>query len=388
MCDPLLYRGDHKRMDAVGLTGRKGDTQMYDTIVVGAGPAGCTAAKILAENGRKVLLAEKFKMPRYKSCSGVLIKKSMDLVKTYFGEAVPASALCTPAQNRGMVFTDDKGKEYRFGQEGLNVWRSHFDGWLAEKAKESGAEVKDGVTALSCTEKDGFVEVSLHGEDSVTECAKYVIDCEGVVGTLKRHIVRRYDEKATGEAAGRYDGKPPEKHPAYITTYQTFNEGSIDLDPHYFYAYLQPELSQYDAWFNVKDDLLVLGVSVKDTDQIMHYYSRFLDYMKENHHLRINRQTKEEKWLMPQICPGCLVDHGVGRILFAGEIAGFLNPMGEGISAGMESGHGAACALMEHFDDPESVRKAYRESTEELQAYMTRQWSLVGGMAGTFSEMA
>ena len=41
---------------------------MYDVIVVGAGPAGCTAAKTLAEKGYKVLLVEKFKMPRYKSC--------------------------------------------------------------------------------------------------------------------------------------------------------------------------------------------------------------------------------------------------------------------------------------------------------------------------------
>ncbi len=364
---------------------------MYDAIVVGAGPAGCTAAKMLAEKGRKVLLAEKCKMPRYKSCSGVLIKKSMDLVKTYFGEAVPASATCTPTQNRGMVFTDDKGKEYRFEQEGLNVWRSHFDGWLAKKAKESGAEVKDGVTALACTEKDGFVEVSLRGEDSVTECAKYVIDCEGVVGTLKRQIFGQIPPASKRRMIARdanQIAENPTEESGYITTFQTFNEGSIDLDPHYFYAYLQPELSQYDAWFNVKDDLLVLGVSVKDMDVITNYYNRFIDYMKEKHHLHIDRQTKEEKWLMPHIRPGCHVDHGVGRILFAGEIAGFLNPMGEGISAGMESGYCAACALMEHFDDPESVREAYRKRTEELQAYMTRQWSLVGGMADTFSEMA
>lgn len=107
---------------------------MYDVIVVGAGPAGCTAAKALAEKGHKVLLVEKFKLPRYKSCSGVLIKKSMELMRTYFGEDVPESAMCTPTENRGMIFTDDKGKEYRFEQEGLNVWRSHFDGWLAGKA--------------------------------------------------------------------------------------------------------------------------------------------------------------------------------------------------------------------------------------------------------------
>ena len=340
---------------------------MYDVIVVGAGPAGCTAAKALAEKGYKVLLVEKFKMPRYKSCSGVLIKKSMELVKKYFGEAVPKYVMCTPTDNRGMIFTNDAGKEYRFEQEGLNVWRSHFDGWLVEKAKESGAAVRDGVAALSCTEKDGVVEVSLHGQRNFTEGARYVIDCEGVVGALKRKI--------TGEV------------PGYITTYQTFNEGSIDLDPHYFYAYLQPELSEYDAWFNVKDDLLVLGVSVKDMDKIRHYYGRFIAYMEEKHHLRIDRQTKEEKWLMPHIRPGCRVDYGVGRILFAGEVAGFLNPMGEGISAGMESGYCAASAVMKHFDNPETVREAYRQSTENLKSYMQRQWNFVGGMAGTFREM-
>ena len=341
--------------------------QMYDVIVVGAGPAGCTASKVLAEKGYKVLLLEKFRMPRYKSCSGVLIKKSMELMKVYFGEDVPESAMCTPTENRGMIFTDDKGKEYRFEQEGVNVWRSHFDGWLAEKAKESGAEVRDGVSVLSCTEKDGFVEISLHGENNYTENARYVIDCEGVVGTLKRKITR--------EVSG------------YITTFQTFNEGSIDLDLHYFYAYLQPELSEYDAWFNVKDDLLVFGVSVKDMNKIGHYYERFISYMEQNHQLRIHRQVKEEKWLMPHIRPGCRVDYGVGRIFFAGEVAGFLNPMGEGISAGMESGYCAACAIMGHFDNPKMACEAYRQSTENVKSYMQRQWSLVGGMAGTFREM-
>ena len=350
--------------------------RMYDVIVVGAGPAGCTASKVLAEKGYKVLLVEKFKMPRYKSCSGVLIKKSMELVRTYFGEAVLESAMCTPTENRGMIFTNDVGKEYRFEQEGLNVWRSHFDGWLAKKAKDSGAEVRDGVSALSCTEKDGFVEISLHGENNYTESARYVLDCEGVVGTLKRQIAGRYAGKITGEVSG------------YITTFQTFNEGSIDLDPHYFYAYLQPELSEYDAWFNVKDDLLVLGVSVKDMDKISHYYGRFISYMEEKHHLHISRQTKSEKWLMPHIRPGCRVDYGVGRVLFAGEVAGFLNPMGEGISAGMASGYCAASAIMEHFDNPSIACEAYRQSTENLKSYMQRQWSLVGGMAGTFRELA
>lgn len=348
---------------------------MYDVIIVGAGPAGSTAAKILAEKGFGVLLIEKFKIPRYKSCSGILIKKTLTLIDRYFGESVPESVMCEPAENKGMIFTNDKGKEYRFEQEGRNIWRSSFDYWLVRKAEESGAVVRDDTIAVSCEEKGNFVSVRLHGKkadiksdtQTYTEEARYLLDCEGVACVLKQKIMKSV--------------------PAYITTYQTFQSGTIDLDPHYFYAYLQPELSEYDAWFNVKDDLLVLGVAVKDTGKIRHFYNGFLDYMKRYHNLKIEEQIKSEKWLMPQIRPGCQIDYGVRHVFFAGETAGFLNPMGEGISAAMESGYQAACAIADHFDYLDQVYAAYGQSTENMRSYMQRQWSLTGEMAETFQEM-
>lgn len=339
----------------------------YDVIVIGAGPAGSTAAKTLADNGCKVLLVEKFKMPRYKSCSGVLIRKSMELVKQYFGEDTPSSVLCTPTDNRVMIFTNDLGKEYRFEQDGLNVWRSSFDHFLAGKAELSGAEVRDSTAVIECEESEGKVTVTLHGEKTYTAAADYVIDCEGVVGCIKRKLL------GVGQD--------------YITTYQTFNNGSIELDPHYFYAYLQPELSGYDAWFNVKDDKLVLGVSAKETASIPAYYASIIRYMKDRHALHITEQLKEEKWLMPHIQPGCSVDFGKGRVFFAGEIAGFLNPMGEGISAGMESGYVIASAICRHFGNTEQIYCDYESGTLPLQNYMRRQWSFVGSMANTFAEM-
>ncbi len=345
---------------------------MYDIIVLGAGPAGATAAKILAENGCRVLLAEKFKIPRYKSCSGQLIQKSLDLAKRYFGEEVPSSVTCTPPENRGMVFTDDTGRTFRFEQKGKNVWRSSFDAWLAEKAAAAGAVLRDGWNAISCAQEASCkpaVTVLFRAPDGTTctEQANYVIDCEGVIGTIKRQL--------TGV------------NPDDITTFQTFHRGSIDLDPHYFYAYLQPELSEYDAWFNVKDNQLVLGVSVKNKERERYYHEQFLLFMKKNYGLKIDTTEKCDRWLMPRIKPGCNIDYGIGRVLFAGEIAGFLNPMGEGISAAMESAACAAGAILRHADDPAAVRAAYKEGTTPLIGYMKRQWSLVGNMAKTFAEM-
>ncbi len=79
--------------------------------------------------------------------------------------------------------------------------------------------------------------------------------------------------------------------------------------------------------------MLVLGVSVKDTNRIAHFYRRFISYMEMHHSLQIVQQVKSEKWLMPCVRPDCPTTYGQGQVLFAGEIVGFLNPMGEGIRA-------------------------------------------------------
>ena len=335
---------------------------MADVIVVGAGPAGAAAARRLAGHGLSVTLAERKKLPRNKSCSGVLIGKSIRLVRRIFGEDVPPFALCTPTDNRGMVFYSRSGKLYRFEQPGLNVWRSAFDGWLAEKAAEAGAEICDGAAAINCTQTENSVTLELRRDGKLVQLtARYLIDCEGVTGGLKRKITHQPGD--------------------FITTFQTFNRGETSLDPHYFYAFLQPDLSQYDAWFNVKDGLLVLGTAVREPAAAPLFHRRFVQYMEESHGLRLNETLRAERWLMPRILPGCPVDWGQGRVLFAGEAAGFLNPMGEGISSALESGAAAADAVLEHFERPELAIAAYSHTAAPLKYYMERQWRFTENIA-------
>ncbi|WP_158679066.1 FAD-dependent oxidoreductase, partial [Streptomyces sp. SPB78] len=53
-------------------------SRVWDVVVVGAGPAGASAAYAAAVTGRRVLLLEKAELPRYKTCGGGIIGPSRD----------------------------------------------------------------------------------------------------------------------------------------------------------------------------------------------------------------------------------------------------------------------------------------------------------------------
>ena len=61
--------------------------------------------------------------------------------------------------------------------------------------------------------------------------------------------------------------------------------------------------------------------------------------------------------------------------------------MGEGISAGMESGYCAGMAIGRNYNESENALDEYKSRVSDLHGYMKRQWELVAGMAGTFKEM-
>ena len=44
----------------------KSSPSEYDVVIIGAGPAGCSAAAILAEEGHRVCIVEREKFPRYR----------------------------------------------------------------------------------------------------------------------------------------------------------------------------------------------------------------------------------------------------------------------------------------------------------------------------------
>lgn len=75
--------------------GESGDATVWDVVVVGAGPAGASAAYAAAVTGRRVLLLEKAELPRYKTCGGGIIGPSRTHCRPVSN--CPSRTGCTPS---------------------------------------------------------------------------------------------------------------------------------------------------------------------------------------------------------------------------------------------------------------------------------------------------
>jgi geranylgeranyl reductase family protein len=113
---------------------------MYDCIIVGAGPAGGTAAYHLAKRGRSVLVLEKEALPRYKPCGGGV---SPQIAEWFDFDFSPVVSLKT----NSLRFTWKLGDPVETDLEELEpIWmvrRDQFDHFLVQKAQSQGAELRD-----------------------------------------------------------------------------------------------------------------------------------------------------------------------------------------------------------------------------------------------------
>jgi len=175
----------------------------FQVIVVGAGPAGATAAYLLAKAGLNVLLVERGQSAGSKNVSGGLIYTGiLNQVYPNFWEEAPVERAIS---NHSLVFLGEGSSvsvDFR-GQvpapSGLpcnaySVLRAKFDPWLAEKAEAAGAALITGTTVESLIVEDGRVTGIQAGSDRIA--AKVVIDAEGSRSLLMKQAHLRSDFNA------------------------------------------------------------------------------------------------------------------------------------------------------------------------------------------------
>ena len=146
----------------------------FDAIVVGAGPAGSSAAIKMASQGLKVLLVERGEPPGSKNVSGgILWGKDLDAILPDWEKTAPLERyverkVTSFLTKDSEISIDFKTKKFEQTKTGYSVLRTKFDQYLAKRASQAGAMVVSGITVDGLAIKDGRVIGVINEGDTIT----------------------------------------------------------------------------------------------------------------------------------------------------------------------------------------------------------------------------
>ncbi len=160
--------------------------RIWDVVVIGAGPAGCMAARELARSGCQVLLIEAKRFPRSKVCGGCLNHHAAELLTSRgLGDIVSRTGALPLREFR--IDLPDWTASYPL-PAGWSVTRATLDSQLLSATLESGVNYLDEATARLVPGSPPdcrFVQVEHHG-DAFTVAARIVICAEGLSRSASR----------------------------------------------------------------------------------------------------------------------------------------------------------------------------------------------------------
>jgi len=360
------------------------DERQADVIVVGAGPAGSTAAFHLASAGVDVLVLEKTAFPREKVCGDGLTPRA---VKQLVGLGIDIEA---PGwiRNHGLRIVGG-GHQIElpwpdlaeFPPYGLVRTRLDFDEILARHAEKAGARLMErtAVTGPVMNEQTGRVvgvtakPVDDRGRktgDEVTYRAPIVIAADGVSARLALALgLQKRDDRPLGVAVRTYYTSPRHDDDWLESWLELWDgkPGQSNLLPGY-------------GWiFGVGDGTANVGLGVLNTSKAF----QNVDYKDLLRRWLVN--TPEEWGFrdenMVGKISGAALPMGFNRkphytrgVLLAGDSGGMVNPMnGEGIAYAMESGEMAAATVVQ------ALGRAQGAQERALQAYPAALDAKYGG---------
>ncbi|MEE4544940.1 geranylgeranyl reductase family protein [Streptomyces sp. V4-01] len=320
---------------------------VWDVVVIGAGPAGASAAHAAAVTGRRVLLLEKAELPRYKTCGGGIIGPSRDALPPGFELPLRDRVHAVTFSLNGRMTRTKRSRQMLFGL----INRPEFDAGLVDAAREAGAQVRTGVT-VSRVEQHGpgvpdrrTVAVIVNstasgGQQDEVVYARAVVGADGSASRIGAHVGVKLDQVDLG-----LESEIPV--PASVAD-DWAGRVLIDWGP----------LPGSYGWVFPKGDSLTVGVisARGDGGATKRYLDDFI--------ARLGLAGFE-----PSVSSGhltrCRADDSPlsrGRVLVCGDAAGLLEPWTrEGISYALRSGRLAgewAVRIAESHDAVDARRQA------------------------------
>ena len=192
------------------------EKDLYDVAIIGGGPAGSTAATLLVKAGRRVIVFEREKFPRFHIGESLLpfsmqtfdrlgVREKLDatFMPKYGGEIAAACG------TKGVKFYFKDG--FRSQRDrAYQVTRSDFDKVLLDHSRENGAEVREETEVTRLAFDDDRVKIDTESADGMKSSieARYLLDCSGrqtMLGGLF-DLKQTYDHLRKFSVFAHYEG--------------------------------------------------------------------------------------------------------------------------------------------------------------------------------------
>ncbi len=351
--------------------------ERLDAIVVGAGPAGVTAARELANAGLATVVLERGQFPGSKNVwGGILYRQPTEEMLPGFEEVAPLERPII--EQRYMMLTEDAmlGGTYRsmrFAEPPYNAYsvlRSPFDRWHATTAEEAGAEVFSEFTVTDLLWEDGQVVGVTTGEPEGELYANVVVLADGANSLLAQKVGLHKEWAPLEQAliAKELITLPPgtiedrfNLPTGMGTALEIFGESTWGLLG-YGFVYTNKESLSVGTGA-LLEDLIRTGINVNDM------LDRFKRHPAIAPLIAGGETVEYSAHLIPEGGYNRMPQVYADGVLVVGDAAGFVNPLNrEGVNLAMLSGKLAAQTIAEaneQGDFSAAFLSRYRELLEE-----------------------
>ena len=327
----------------------------FDSIVVGAGPAGVSAAITMARAGLNVALLERGEYAGAKNVQGAVLYSKMlaDVVPEFWKDCPLERAI---SEERVFVLTEKTGIQigYKSGEVEADpancytIIRTQFDRWFAKKAEEAGVTLLTGVTVSDVIKKEGQI-VGVKSTEGDELFADVVIACDGVNSILaqKAGIAREWKAHEVALGVKEVLGLPREKIEDRFCL--EGNQGSTTE----MLGDITKGMLGYAFMYTNKDSIaLGLGCALDDFQRTNIKPYELLEQLKRHPLVRRYIQgavpLEYSAHLIPEGGYNVMPPLYIGGMLLAGDAAQMINPTHrEGSNLAMAAGRMAGETVIE-----------------------------------------
>lgn len=341
-----------------------GNTNKYDVIIIGAGPAGCAAALALGNSGLRVAIIDKHIFPRDKVCGDAIPGRAIKWLKETDAsfENELASFNKKTLTKKTVCYYNNKEVDFNWQQEAYTSTRMHFDNFLFSVVKKKNiVDVFENVEIKNIEKEENGFAVSSRDNKAIFKTTM-LIGADGINGVTAK--------KLTGFQINR-------QH--HVASVRAYYKNLDDVEEARSEIYFDKKYLPGYFWiFPVTDGIANAGFGMLSEDVVKHNINvkkSFYDFIERSKVL----QRKFKNAVQEDNLQGCGLPLGSrwvqmsgDNFMLTGDAASLVDPVsGAGIGNAVLSGKLAAEQAVQCF-------KTNNFSASFIKSYDKKLYKMIG----------